>query len=187
MSYIRTPPIPVVQTSAWWCWAAYMEMINRAHPAKFTAPVRNQAHWVADMQASPAANTALNQHGGLNTHFFGQFTQALRMQFRVWTGPPANAPDLAFAEVKLHKSLLLAAYQVPGGSHFVVIHGFDGTHVRYTNPQPQGGRSASYVRTNSIRCSANCMEGVTLEGVTLGSVTLGTPPAPCAKSALRRL
>ncbi len=150
MAFKRIPPILVVQNNAWWCWAACMEMINRAHPEKFSGTIRNQSEWIAAMQASPVAHVALNSHDGLNMSFFGQFTNAIGMLFNGWIGPPAGIPDLAFAESKLHHSLLLAAFRVPGGCHFVVIHSFDGSHVGYTNPAPgTGEQRTDYSRIQS--------------------------------------
>ncbi len=145
MSFLRNPPTLVVQQNPWWCWAACMEMINRAHPSKFDSPIKNQAQWVAAMQASPVANTALNSQQGLNLRFFGQFTNALKMMFQGWV-PPTSHPDLEFAEYKLHSSLLLAIIpSTATDSHFVVIWGFDNQQVFYTDPAPgQGHRIAPY-------------------------------------------
>lgn len=145
MSFLQNPPTLVVQQNTWWCWAACMEMLNRTYPAKFGTPVKNQAQWVATMQSSPVANTALNSQQGLNLHYFGQFATALGLMYHGWI-PPNTTPDLAFAETKLRTSLLLAIIpSTATDSHFVVIWGFDNQQVFYTDPAPgQGHRIAPY-------------------------------------------
>jgi hypothetical protein len=143
MSFLRNPPAIVVQRNTWWCWAACMEMLNRSHPSKFGTPVRTQAQWVDAMQASPVAHVALNRQQGINMRYFPQFTSALGMQFHGWI-PPNSTPDLAFAERKLHRSLLLAVIPSSGGnSHFIVIWGFDNQRVYYTDPTPGQGRKTA--------------------------------------------
>lgn len=139
MSFVRPQPQPpVYQSNTWWCWAACLEMLNRAHPERFGMPVRSQNDWVAAMRASPAANLLLNAHDGINVHYFPAVLNALGMAGRQWRGGTAGDPvDLAYIEQQLRISCLWAVYPVPGGSHFVVIYGVEnGGVLRYFNPFP---------------------------------------------------
>lgn len=143
MAYMRSAPPVVQQSNLWWCWAACLEILNRAHPNKFAPPVRTQAQWVEAMQQSPVATTALNPQGGLNVRYLPQVFQALGMRGHSWAGPPSNAPDAAFIEDKLHSSYVMACYQVSGGSHFVIIYGVDNARVYYFNPWTNAGRQTA--------------------------------------------
>jgi len=155
MAFVRPQPSPpVVQSNTWWCWAACLEMLNRAHPERFGMPIRRQNEWVAAMRASPAANRLLSTNDGLNVHYFPQVLTALGMEGHQWRGGSAGDPvDLSFIELQLQVSYLWAVFPVPGGSHFVVIYGVengrpeDGLIVRYFNPAPGVG----YAKANQAQ------------------------------------
>ena len=146
MAYVRPRPAPAVfQSNVWWCWAACLEILNRAHPDRYGTPVRTQNDWIAAMRASPARNRLLNAQDGLNVHYLPSVLNALGMQGHQWRGQAAGDPvDLGFIEQRLRNSYVLAVYPVPGGSHFVVIYGVDnGPVLRYFNPFPGIGYASA--------------------------------------------
>ena len=152
MAFMRQPPPPVYQSNTWWCWAACLEILNRAHPDKFPPPVRNQSEWMEAMRAAPAASRLLNEHGGLNTHYLPSVLNAIGMVGQQWAGPPTAPPDITFIEQQLRVSYLLALYPVPGGSHFVVIYGVDRQRVHYFNPMTGvGNTSATHAQVRAGR------------------------------------
>lgn len=150
MAFLRPSPPAVTQANTWWCWAACLEILNRAHPNKFPSPIRDQNQWMQEMQNAPAANQILNAHGGLNVHYLPAVLNALGMTGHQWAGPPSNRPDINFIEEKLRISYLLAIYQVTGGSHFVVISGVDANRVLFFNPWNNiGNTSVTHAQVRS--------------------------------------
>lgn len=141
MAFIRSSPPVVQQSNLWWCWAACLEILNRAHPNKFPSPIRTQAQWVDEMRQSPVAATALNPQDGLNVRFLPQIFQILGMQGHSWAGPPTSPPDVNVIENRLRSSYVMACHQVPGGSHFVIVYGVDGSgRVYFFNPYTNIGK-----------------------------------------------
>jgi ABC-type bacteriocin/lantibiotic exporter with double-glycine peptidase domain len=152
MAYSRRPPPRVHQSNEWWCWAACLEILNTAHPEKFT-PIRySQSQWVDWLRNQTAGPQLLNQHGGINTSMLPQVLRALRMGGQVYNGPPGDRPDLAFIEDKLHTSYLMGVRVVRGGSHFVIIYGVDDHNVLYYDPYGRrGNRTMSHETIQSDR------------------------------------
>lgn len=144
MAKMRTPPPVVQQSNLWWCWAACLEILNRAHPNKFAPPVRTQEQWVEAVRQMPRLRPALNQQDGFNVQYLGLLFQGLRMQGHSWAGPPTNPPEIAFIEDKIRLSYVMGCYQVPGGSHFVIIYGVDASGtLHYYNPWTNGGNQTA--------------------------------------------
>lgn len=150
MVFIRPNPPSVTQTNTWWCWAACLEILNRAHPDKFPSPPVSQSEWINEMRTSPNGGLFLNPQGGINVRFLPQILNVLRMTGHQWSGPPTDPPDIDFIEEKLHISYLLAVYPVPGGSHFVIISGVDANRILYFNPWNNiGNTSATHAQVRS--------------------------------------
>lgn len=113
----------------WWCWAACIEMLSRLNPAAFGG-IQAQAQ----VRADPALQPCLNPQGGLNTMGgagLNGLSARYGLRWHVWTTHP---PDPALIEQRLQQSHLLGIYQVPGGSHFVVIYGINPTTLFIVNP-----------------------------------------------------
>jgi len=131
---MRSSPPPVTQANVWWCWAACLEILNRAHPTKFPSPPLSQEEWRNEIRALPNADQFLSPQDGLNVNRLPMILNVLGMTGHQWQGPPNNRPDIAYIENKLHLSYLMAVHTVPGGSHFVIITGVDQSRVWYFDP-----------------------------------------------------
>jgi hypothetical protein len=135
MAFTRAVPTQVVQHNMWWCWAACVEMMSRLNPSGFGG-IKTQEQ----VRFDPAIQPYLTPQGGINTvGGVGLNALSVRYGFRwyVWT---VHTPDPAVIEQRLHLSHLLGIYQVPGGSHFVVIYGIDQTNLYVVNPLGGGTR-----------------------------------------------
>jgi ABC-type bacteriocin/lantibiotic exporter with double-glycine peptidase domain len=142
MVFMRPSPPSVTQANQWWCWAACLEILNRAHPNKFPSPPLTQEQWRNELRALPNADEFLSPQDGLNVHRLPLILNILGMTGHQWQGPPNHRPDISYIENKLHFSYVMAIHTVPGGSHFVIITGVDQSRVFYFDPYNHIGNTS---------------------------------------------
>jgi hypothetical protein len=129
-----------------------LEILNRAHPGKFPSPPLTQQQWRDELRSLPNASQFLSPQDGLNVQRLPMILNALGMTGHQWQGPQNDRPDIAYIEDKLHISYLLAVHPVPGGSHFVIIYGVDGSRVHYFDPyNGRGNTSATHAEIRNNR------------------------------------